>query len=637
VSWYRSHTVRLAMGGFAAALLLAWCCYRPALGGAFQLDDVGNLSGLARVHDATSTLDFVLGGNAGPLGRPLALLTFAWQADSWSQGAAPFLHVNIAIHLINAVLVAAFLLQLALGMRIEPTRAVCVAALSASAWVLMPLLATATLLTVQRMATLSASFMLLGLIAYLAARAQLGERPRQAIVGMSASLSLATLLAILCKESGLLLPVLVLVLELTLLTPPDSQHRLMLQRWRRIFLGVPLLAVLLYLVMQLSYPDWLVLRRDFNAAERLMSEAQILWIYLFKALLGVPHKLGIFQDPPSIARSIWQPLVLLATISWVLLLSLAIRWRRRYPLAAFAVLWFFAAHLLESTIVPLELYFEHRNYIAILGPLFSLCAAIINARGGIRNAATAGLVLAVLVNAGCLYVFAAGWGEPSWASRQWAMRYPDSARAVTSMATYQLSEEGPTRTLRTIDEFVLRNPRYAYLRVQELNLLCRYRPDLDRSAVLHELQSGLPQADFSYTAGNMLSQLFDASIATDCPGVGPETVAGLAQLLHDNPRYAGDPGYNQFHEKLLAAIARYQGDLDTAIAHVRAAIGYQPSSELNMMMVTALAGAGDFAAARDFIENAAKAGPLNPIRAWQWQRDLRGLRLYTDELEKVQQ
>ena len=42
---------------------------------------------------------------------------------------------------------------------------------------------------------------------------------------------------------------------------------------------------------------------------------------------------------------------------------LAIRLIKKQPLFSFALLFFFLNHLVESTIFPLELVFEHRNYI----------------------------------------------------------------------------------------------------------------------------------------------------------------------------------------------------------------------------------------------------------------------------------
>ena len=625
---------RVVLIGFCLVLALAWFCYRPALSGAFQLDDVANLSGLADVEDLQSVIDFTLSGTAGPTGRPLALLTFALQAEHWDTGAAAFLRLNIMLHLLNAVILAWCLYRLALLSAVQPDKAVVVASATASAWVLMPLLATASLLVVQRMTTLCALFMLLGLAGYLTARGTINFRPGKAMAGMSMSLVVATALATLCKESGLLLPVFVLVLEATVLDRPTSITPRLWRIWHSAFLLLPLVLLLAYLASRSSYPDWLVARRDFNAWERLLTEAQILWLYLQKALLGIPGQLGIYQDAPVISRALFNPLTFFSGLAWLALLSASVAWRRRYPLLALSVLWYLAGHMIESTVVPLELYFEHRNYVAIIGPLFALCSFVLLGSMQLRRIAAVTIPAFLLLSAYFLHSFASLWGDPSAASRYWALRYPGSVRAVTVMATYQLAEEGPLRTLQTLDQFVLGHPGHAYLRILELNLLCMFAGDQDHSRVLEQLDRELPKADFTYTAGTMLSQLFTTSVTYDCNGVAADTVAALAGKLHGNPRYKDDPQYNQFHFKLLAGIARKEHDYPATIDNLRRAIEYRPSSELNMMMVTALGGAGEFAAAYAFIEDAETRRPANPMRAIMWQRDLDGLRLYISELEQ---
>jgi hypothetical protein len=114
-------------------------------------------------------------------------------------------------------------------------------------------------------------------------------------------------------------------------------------------------------------------------------------------------------------------------------------------------------------------------------------------------------------------------------------------------------------------------------------------------------------------------------------------VSSLATLLRNNPRYIGDPVYNQFSEKLQAGIARYEGDYEKTLAHLRAAIAYGPTSELSMMMVTTLGGAGEFDAAREFIDDVRAAAPWNPLKAAIWHRNLDELFVYVNELEKVRQ
>jgi len=624
---------RFALIVFCAVLAFAWFCYQPAISGAFQFDDEFNLGGLEKVDDARSAFDFVFSGMAGPIGRPLALASFALQAEQWEQGASAFLKVNIFIHLLNAALLALCLYQLALQRAIERHDAAIVAVAAASLWVLMPLLATASLLVVQRMTTLSAMFMLLGLSGYLFARSKVDDRPTRALAGMSASLVAGTVLAALCKESGLLLPILVLVLEATVLDQPDGVKVRNWRVWQSVFLVLPLLLLLGYLASRINYPDATIAFRDFNAWERLLSEARILWVYLLKALIGIPSQLGIYQDMPTISRSLLSPATFLACLSWLTLLAASIAWRRRYPLFAVAVLWYLAGHLIESTVVPLELYFEHRNYMPIIGPLFALSSVLFLHPA--RRRITGVLVpVFAIVNAWFLYSFSSLSGDPSFAARYWAATYPESPRAVSRMARFQLLEEGPLRALQTIDSFVMAHPEYTPMRISQLNILCQLAPDQDHRQVIEQLERELPKVDFTFTAAKMLYELYSTASGSTCKGVNTGTVVSLAMTLRDNPRYTNEPLYNRAYQKMLAAVARQQGDYDALIDHLQQAITHWPSPDLNEMMVMAMGRAGKFDAARDFIDDAEARAPINPGKAVIWRRDLERFRAYIRKLEQ---
>jgi tetratricopeptide (TPR) repeat protein len=111
-------------------------------------------------------------------------------------------------------------------------------------------------------------------------------------------------------------------------------------------------------------------------------------------------------------------------------------------------------------------------------------------------------------------------------------------------------------------------------------------------------------------------------------------VSKLAEQLRVNPRYANDRNYNQFHHRLLAGIARQQGDDTGAHEQLQRAMSQSRSSELNTMMVTLLAGAGEYDAASEFIDEAMQYAPRNLLRAAAWRRDLQKLRDYVDELER---
>jgi tetratricopeptide (TPR) repeat protein len=624
---------RLVLVGFCAVLAFAWFCYQPAISGAFQLDDYVNLGGLAKVQDARSAIDFISSGIAGPTGRPLALASFALQADEWHQGPSALLRVNILIHLANAILLAVSLYQLSLRRSVARIEATLVATVAASLWVLMPLLATASLLVVQRMATLSAMFMLLGLCGYLFARARIESKPKRALLGMSVSVVTGTVLATLCKESGLLLPVLVLILETTVLERPGSVKDRDWRTWQLIFLVAPLALLLAYLATWLNYSEAVVAQRGFTAWERLLTEARVLWIYLAKAAVGIPSQLGVFQYPPSVSRSLFNPATLVACIVWLSLLTASIAWRRRYPLFAVSVLWYLAGHAIESTVVPLELYFEHRNYMPIIGPLFGLASFLVLSPAR-RSLVPRALVLVLaLVNAWFLYSFSVLSGQPSIAARYWADIYPESTRAVTSVAMYRLEEEGLLPALQTIESFVTEKPEYGYMRLLQLNLLCQYAPKQDQRWVLDRLERDLPAVDYLRTAPGMLFDLLNTSSRTSCRAVDAETVATLATVLRGNPRYENEPLFNRSYHVLLADIAHRRGRYKEEIDHLRRALTHWPTSNLNEKMVRAMIDADDFDRARKFINESRDLAPANPIMAMRWQRDLDALHDYVGEIE----
>lgn len=626
---FRSSNVSLL--GFGLVLVLGWICYSNAFSGPLQLDDVVNLGGLASIDDADSTINFIFAGEAGPLGRPIALASFAVQAKQWPDEIAAFYQVNVLIHLLNAMLLAWVLYQLGRASSVDRDKAVAVACAAAGIWVIMPLLATASLLVVQRMTTLAAFFTLLGLGGYLVARRRLESTPVSAMFGLSASLVLATTFGAFAKESAVLLPLYILVIEATLLPRPGGIKTRHWRVWQAVFLVLPTGLVVAYLLSRIPYPDTLSASRDFNAWERLLTESKILWLYIKNALLGLPGNLGIYRTGPAIVRGLFEPLTFLAVVGWAGIATAAIFWRRRYPLFAFAVLWFLTGHLIESTVIPLELYFEHRNYLPIIGPVFAICAASLFGARPVARIANVAIPAYILLSAWFLWMFSALWGDPGSSSRYWAERYPDSVRAVTNHATFQLASEGPGQTIATLEKFSKAHPEHAYVAIQQLNLACLIDPGQQKDELVSSLIKTLPRVNFTYTSATMLSQLLVTVSRVECSGVNLNTVESLANALHRNPLYANDPRQNHFHHKLRANIAAERGDHELRIHHLEEAFASYSSPELILMMVVSLVNNGDTVAANDFIDRAAAKLPRNPMKAAIWRRNLDSLREFVED------
>lgn len=170
-------------------------------------------------------------------------------------------------------------------------------------------------------------------------------------------------LAVLSKENGVLLPLLLLVVERYVPAPEPSGWGWI--AWKRIFLILPAIGVAAYLctaLPELAFGE--AGGRSFTPGERLLTEGRILWGYLGALLIPWPFGGGVVADDVMISAGLFEPLSTI--VAWMGIASLAYlaeRYRLAMPALAVAIMFFLTGHLLESTWLQLELRFEHRNYV----------------------------------------------------------------------------------------------------------------------------------------------------------------------------------------------------------------------------------------------------------------------------------
>ena len=106
--------------------------------------------------------------------------------------------------------------------------------------------------------------------------------------------------------------------------------------------------------------------RYFTLWERLLTQPRVVIFYLSQIFYPIPTRLSITHDI-DIYTSILQPWTTIPALLMVtLLIGAGILLMRKRPLISFGILFFFLTHLIESTILPIELIFEHRNYLPSL-------------------------------------------------------------------------------------------------------------------------------------------------------------------------------------------------------------------------------------------------------------------------------
>jgi tetratricopeptide (TPR) repeat protein len=108
-------------------------------------------------------------------------------------------------------------------------------------------------------------------------------------------------------------------------------------------------------------------RREFTMAERVMTQPRVIWLYLKLIVLPWPGWLNI-DHGVAFSTGWFSPWTTLPAMIGVLgMIGLGVWCLRRHRLVGFSILWFFLCHVPESTVMPLELVFEHRNYMPMVG------------------------------------------------------------------------------------------------------------------------------------------------------------------------------------------------------------------------------------------------------------------------------
>lgn len=423
-----------------ALVALTLAVFWPGLSGDFIFDDYPNIVTNTRIHaeqlDLASIKRAVSAYDPGSYGRPLATISFAIDhviggKDPWGYKLS-----GLIVHVVNALLVFLLLRRL---LAFDPRAAMAGGLASFAitlAWAAHPIQVSAVMYIVQRMETLSLTFVLMALLTYLRGRnAQIAGRRGWPWLLVCLPL---VVLGLLSKETAALFPAYCLALELTVLGFKAQSHGTA-RRWRWAYAAGCLAAVVVFFVAVLptfATPE-AYQGRDFTLVERLLTQLRVLPLYLQWILLPLPRTLVFYYDAFPVSQGLLDPVsTLLGGVFLATALGGALWLRRRAPIFALGVLWFFAAHLITSSVIPLELAFEHRNYFALLGVLLVLAdlMARIPARDDPRFKRLAiGLLMVFLLFVTLLR--SAAWGDPFLLATDLVKLNPQSPRASSDLAT----------------------------------------------------------------------------------------------------------------------------------------------------------------------------------------------------------
>lgn len=406
IHWY-------ALAVLVVAIALA---YRNIHLNGFHFDDWPNIIENKALHLTEFSLAGLLAAAQGAFLalRPLASATFAIDWFRGGGAASTFLVTNLAIHVLTACAVYLLIIR---GLTIKTgklTPLLAIASVTGALWwAAQPIHVQAVSYIVQRMTGLAAGFAILAVWSWVKARTASHNRLPWFLMS-----GCALVLGALAKENAWITPFLILMAELLVLR---HQQPMLSSTLDRTLLSIPLLCaavVMADLAMDGPLSRFALAGyqlRDFTLVERLLTQPKVIVFHVSQLLWPMPERFSIEHDVPLIRTVIewrfWLPLAVILT--WTAI-GATLAARPALRLYGFFMLWVPATLLIESSIVPLELIFEHRMYLPTVGFAGLLALLVVDAHQ--RKPALAHALIGLITAHTLLALWSTQQRIPHWRS-----------------------------------------------------------------------------------------------------------------------------------------------------------------------------------------------------------------------------
>ena len=376
VRWYVPNARHYAFA-FIALFIFLIVIYGNSFQCGWHFDDSSNILNNEDVHlEKLSWPDIKKIFRKGVLKRPFSYFSFAINYYFGGKEVSGYHVVNFVIHYIASIFLFLFIyrtLNLPLLKERYEKSSYAIAILGTFFWATNPVQLMAVTYIVQRMASMAAMFYIMAMFFYLQGRTD--DNPRKKIVffilcALFAGLSFGT------KENAAMLPASLFLYDLFLIQGITREN---LKKNTRIIVFLILALIVLTFIYR-GDPFTLLEgynNRPFTLTERLLTEPRVIILYITLLLYPMSYRLTMLHDI-EISRAFFDPWTTLPAILFILfIIGYAIFSARKRPFIAFCILFFFLNHVIEGSFIPLELIFEHRNYIPSM--LFFIPFAIIMA------------------------------------------------------------------------------------------------------------------------------------------------------------------------------------------------------------------------------------------------------------------
>ena len=350
-----------------AVAMVTCVLYWPGLQGPLLFDDYANL---APVDDwLQGRKDFAVTLLPNPdsvlFSRPLAMASFMLTGCLW-EGTFGLKLGNLLLHLACGLAAWRALRSIMSSCPDLSVSAAWAGALAACIWLLHPLQVSTVLYGVQRMAQISTLFVLLAVWCYVAARHRLasGDVVRGCLMLFLAVPAL-TVMGLLGKQNAAVVPLVCLGIEIACFR---GRRPLAVSGFFALSVLLPVVGVLAILLVA---PERLLggySELEFTAAQKLWTQPRALLDYMIQWFVPNTPAMGLYTDAyPVSSGPMAPPATLLSIVALSLVTVAGFLLRRASPSILAGWLFFLASHAVEASFLPIEMYYEHRNYLPAVG------------------------------------------------------------------------------------------------------------------------------------------------------------------------------------------------------------------------------------------------------------------------------
>jgi hypothetical protein len=549
----------------ALATSFIFLIYWQGLYGPFLLDDLQSIEP-AQLNAFTwqQFIEVSFQNDSGPLGRPVSIASFA--LNHYFFGLDPFYYklINLIIHVCCGLAIGFLGYLITLFVPKAKRYAKWIGFFTAALWLIHPLQVSTVLYPVQRMTQLCHLFILLGLNTYFCGRIkQITHKPHSSLI-LILSYAIFFPLALLSKETGILFPWYVFIAELFILKFYGTQKQNRYLKWFHFTFCLALLIGALFYYFY-HFDTYLALFADkkITLGDRVLTQLNVVVFYLKLIIIPQLADMGLYHDDFQIVRAI----NLQTALSALLLAGLALTiffTRKRAPIVAFGLAWFFVSHAIESTILPLEMVFEHRNYLASFGLLLIATSYFIPFFNKLDMAPKRFYIIFTFflfaLLATITYQRSNIWSSSSKFLQESRIHHPLSPRVHIEIANLFLQEQQYALAFIELDEATRLDPYNAGIPLHKILIFCRLEAVPPR--LYEEAKQKLRQGAITPYVITVLDTMVQNMFNKQCNTVDKKQVIELIHAAYENPYLRYKPRYKAVLLHLEAGLELLNTNVD---------------------------------------------------------------------------